>query len=86
MTIASRESFSAISRITSAKIAERARRAMHHPSFWGHPYTCDGQQVPGLPAFCAPQQILFTLDTGGGYRSITGFIDTPALFASAVPG
>ena len=30
----------------------------NRPSFDGHAYTCDGEQVPDLPALCAPQQIL----------------------------
>lgn len=32
------------------------------PSFMGHPYTCDGEQLEGLPALCSPQQILAEVD------------------------
>jgi len=68
-------------RASSPALAERARAAVDHPSFWGHPYTCDGRQVPGMPALCAPQQILFERAPGGGYRSVSGWIPTDRLFA-----
>lgn len=71
-------------RITSTAIADRARSATHHRSFWGHPYTCDGRQVPGLPALCAPQQILFERTAAGGFRSVSGWIPTDRLFARAL--
>jgi branched-chain amino acid transport system substrate-binding protein len=53
------------------------------PSFWGHPYTCDGQQVPGLPALCSPQQSLFSLpdDSGDAVPAGDEWIDVPALVA-----
>ncbi|MFZ9627849.1 MAG: ABC transporter substrate-binding protein [Ilumatobacteraceae bacterium] len=71
--------------VTSAALAALARQAVGRPSFWGHPFTCDGQQVPGLPALCAPQQVLFTLaDGGSGFTSVSGFIATDELFAAAL--
>ena len=57
------------------------RSAVDRPSFWGHPYTCDGQQVPGLPALCAPQQTIFSIAEGELVPAHEGWIDTPALFA-----
>ena len=71
--------------ISSASLMELARNAVDQPSFWGHPYTCDGLQVPGLPALCAPQQILFT-SSGVGEEpiEITGWIPTDELFAGAL--
>jgi branched-chain amino acid transport system substrate-binding protein len=69
--------------ISADRLVELARASVDRPSFWGHPYTCDGEQVPGLPALCAPQQILFTAgDSPTGYEAITGWIATDELFAS----
>ena len=67
--------------ITSASILSAARATVDQPSFWGHPYTCDGNQVPGLPALCAPQQILFEVASGGADPTGVGdWIDTAELF------
>jgi len=57
------------------------RSAVDRPSFWGHPYTCDKQQIPGLPALCAPQQAIFSIVEGEVVPADDGWIDTPALFA-----
>jgi branched-chain amino acid transport system substrate-binding protein len=71
--------------VTSDGLIELARSAVDRPSFWGHPYTCDGQQVPGLPALCAPQQILFELPAvGEDVVASTDWIATDELFAAAV--
>lgn len=71
--------------ISSENIMSLARSAVDRPSFWGHPYTCDGQQVPGLPALCAPQQILFTFPAvGEDPVEITDWIPTDELFAAAL--
>ncbi len=70
--------------VTSAALIDLIRSTDDRPSFWGHPYTCDGNQVPGLAALCAPQQVMFRVngpglddnaDVGGGW------IDTVELFA-----
>jgi len=69
---------------TSETLIGLARAAVDHPSFWGHPYTCDGNQVPGLPALCAPQQLLFELEAvGAPFTAVTGWIPTDKLFADA---
>jgi branched-chain amino acid transport system substrate-binding protein len=71
--------------VSSEALIELARSAVDRPSFWGHPYTCDGQQVPGLPALCAPQQILFELPAvGEDPVAATDWIATDELFAAAV--
>ncbi len=44
----------------SAALGARA----DEPSFMGHPYTCDRQQLSGLPAMCSPQQILARMEDG----------------------
>jgi len=71
--------------VTSEGLLDLARNSVDEPSFWGHPYTCDGRQVPGLPALCAPQQILFTFDAvGQDPVEITDWIPTDELFAAAL--
>lgn len=71
--------------ITSQAIMDVARSAVDRPSFWGHPYTCDGKQVPGLPALCAPQQILFAVPgVGEDVVAVSDWIPTDELFAAAV--
>ena len=68
---------------TPGVLASLAESAVDRPSFWGHPYTCDGRQVPGLRALCAPQQALFRLAAGGGIEGITDWIATDELFAAS---
>ena len=58
--------------------ARPARAAVDHPSFNGHNYTCDGKQVPDLPALCAPQEILVE-HRDGTLAQLTDWIDVPAL-------
>jgi branched-chain amino acid transport system substrate-binding protein len=66
-------------------VLELAGDAEDRPSFWGHPYTCDGQQVEGLPSLCAPQQTLFTATGPMEFERIgEPYIDTPALFRAAL--
>jgi branched-chain amino acid transport system substrate-binding protein len=64
--------------ITKASLLERVRAARDHPSFAGHPFTCDGQQIPDLPALCSPQEVLVE-NRGDELVPITGWIDVPAL-------
>jgi branched-chain amino acid transport system substrate-binding protein len=68
---------------TPAALMDELRGSVDAPSFWGHPFTCDGRQVPGLPALCAPQQTLFRLpDDSGTVEPVTDdWIDVPALVA-----
>lgn len=67
-----------------AELIRVAGEAVGRVSFWGHPYTCDGRQVPGLPALCAPQQVLFRISPDGGVRGISDWIATDQLFAAAL--
>lgn len=62
------------------------RAAVDEPSFWGHAYTCDGEQVAGLPALCAPQQSLFRIEDGVNTTLNEDWYDTVALFADAGAG
>ena len=66
-------------------ILDLVRQAVDRPSFWGHAYTCDGEQVAGLPALCAPQQTLFTANGPRDFVQVgEPFMDTVALFEDAL--
>lgn len=73
-----------VANATAPVIAALARDAVGRRSFWGHPYTCDGRQVPGLRALCAPQQVLFGRSANGTVTSRSGWIATDELFAEAL--
>lgn len=65
--------------LSSQAIIDDFRSAVDRPSYMGHAYTCDGQQMGGdLPAICAPQQIL-TQMTDGELEQISDWIDVSAL-------
>jgi branched-chain amino acid transport system substrate-binding protein len=66
--------------VSKESLLAAARDTKDHPSFAGHAYTCDGKQVPELPALCAPQQIL-VIHENGGLKELTDWIDVPALLA-----
>lgn len=69
---------------TPAELTRLARAAVGRRSFWGHPYTCDDMQVPGLRALCAPQQVLFRAATAGSFEAITDWVETDELFQRAL--
>jgi hypothetical protein len=48
--------------VTGAKLIAALRAAKDAPSFGGHPYTCDGRQIPAMPALCAPQQVIAQIE------------------------
>jgi branched-chain amino acid transport system substrate-binding protein len=64
--------------VSRAALLDLVRAARNRPSFDGHDYTCDGKQVPDLPALCAPQQIL-VVRNGAALDPITDWIDVPAI-------
>jgi branched-chain amino acid transport system substrate-binding protein len=66
--------------ISRSSIVAHLRQQRDHPSFTGHAYTCDGQQIPDLPAICAPQQILVQRQ-GDRVVPVTDWIDVPGLVA-----
>ncbi len=71
--------------ITSQGIVDVASAAVDRRSYWGHSYTCDGQRVPGLPALCAPEQLLFTIPADGGLpTAASDWIETDDLFNAAI--
>jgi branched-chain amino acid transport system substrate-binding protein len=67
--------------VSSATIIERLQAARDVPSYDGHPYTCDGEQIPALPALCAPQQVLARVVDGRLTPESDGWIDVPAVLA-----
>ena len=60
--------------ITPEAIIAKFRRAKNVPSFFGHPYTCDGNQLEGYPSICSPQQTLGKLQNGA-ITQLTDWID-----------
>lgn len=66
--------------VTPESITEAIESRVDAPSFMGHPYTCDQQQLRGLPAICSPQQILAQME-GGELVQLGDWIDV-----GSVPG
>jgi branched-chain amino acid transport system substrate-binding protein len=69
--------------IDAPSIVEGLRAGRDAPSFMGHPYTCDGEQLIGLPAMCSPQQILTRL-VDGNLQQVGTWIDVGSIYAAAV--
>lgn len=70
--------------ITSGAVVDALRASKDEPSFDGHPFTCDGKQVPGLPGLCAPQQVLVELQAGGKFAEVSdGWVDVSKVLADA---
>jgi branched-chain amino acid transport system substrate-binding protein len=65
--------------ITPASITEALRAQVDAPSFMGHPYTCDGEQFPGLPAMCSPQQVLAEMQDGA-LAQTSDWIDVGSIY------
>jgi branched-chain amino acid transport system substrate-binding protein len=59
---------------TREAILGELRAARDAPSFYGHPYTCDGEQLEGYPSMCAPQQTLGVL-RDGSLEQLTDWLD-----------
>jgi branched-chain amino acid transport system substrate-binding protein len=69
--------------LTPEAVASWFRERVDQPSFDGHPYTCDGTQVPGLPALCAPQQVLIRFEDGTMVQHSEGWIDVPEILSGS---
>jgi branched-chain amino acid transport system substrate-binding protein len=69
-------------RVSPATLIEALRASRDHPSFAGHPYTCDGTPIPDLPSLCAPQQIIAHFDGEQFSQASESWIDVPALVAA----
>ena len=64
------------------QIATAFRSAKDTPSFSGHPYTCDGKQIPSMPSLCAAQQVIAEIDASGSFSEASdGWIDVPGVLA-----
>ncbi len=63
--------------LTSAAIIDAFRSSVDVPSFNGHPYTCATPQVPGLPALCAPEQVLVEQRDGSLTEVSDGWVPVP---------
>jgi branched-chain amino acid transport system substrate-binding protein len=61
-----------------AAIIDAFRKSVDHPSFNGHPYTCDGKDFPGLPALCTSEEVIVQ-NVKGTLVPRTGWIDVGAL-------
>lgn len=67
--------------VSAESIIDFFRNAVDEPSYLGHPYTCDGEQMGGeLPAICSPQQVLVRM-TGGKLEAFTDWIQVADLVA-----
>ena len=67
--------------ISAESITAAFQGKVDEPSFNGHPYTCDGEQIPGLPGLCSPQQVLGQREDGSLVQVSDGWVDVPALVA-----
>lgn len=64
-------------RVAPRSILAWFRAAKNQRSFFGHPYTCDGRQLEGYPAFCSPQQNLGVV-RNGAIAPLTTWLDVGA--------
>lgn len=67
--------------LTPEGITEALRSQREAPSFMGHPSTCDGEQLAGLPALCSPQQILAEMREGELVQ-ISDWIDVGQIYGN----
>lgn len=67
---------------TAEAITEALRSQVDAPSFMGHPSTCDGNQLAGLPALCSPQQILVRAEDDDLVQ-ISDWIDVGEIFGGS---
>ena len=68
--------------VTGSRVTTALRAAKDEPSFAGHAYTCDGQQIPSMPSLCAPQQVIAQIDEDGSFSEASdGWIDVPKVLA-----
>lgn len=65
--------------VTPDAVIDALREGTDVPSFMGHPYTCDGEQIAGLPAACSPQQILGRMEAQD-LTQVGDWIDVGAVY------
>ena len=67
---------------TPESLIDWFRATVDQANFDGHPYTCDGEQMPGLPALCSPQQVLVELVGPEEFAEVSdGWIDVAELLS-----
>lgn len=64
------------------RVLDAFRNARDRPSFNGFPFTCDGQQIPSMPAICSPQQVLIAR-RNGTLEQLTDWVDVPGILREA---
>jgi branched-chain amino acid transport system substrate-binding protein len=69
--------------VSPETIIDTLSAARDRPSWDGHDYTCDGEQVPGLPALCAPQQVLIRMVDGNLVLESDGWVDVSEILAGS---
>jgi branched-chain amino acid transport system substrate-binding protein len=69
--------------VDRTSIVEAFRSTEDQPSFNGHPFTCDGEQMPDLQGLCAPQQILLAARGVDDFEQLGDWIDVPAVIDAA---
>ncbi|MGH9189844.1 MAG: ABC transporter substrate-binding protein [Acidimicrobiales bacterium] len=57
--------------LTPADLVRRLKETKAHPAFMGHPYTCDGKQLPFLRSVCNPFVRILHLQSGE-FRDVEG--------------
>ncbi len=71
--------------LSPAAVLENVESSTDRPSFWGFPYTCSEDQIPGLGALCGPNQTVFQIRLVDGELQVEGVgpieIDIPSLVA-----
>jgi branched-chain amino acid transport system substrate-binding protein len=66
--------------LTPASLTATLRSAKAHPSFMGHPFTCDGHQVPLLGALCSAY-VRISAVHDRRLRPVGGWVDTAPVAA-----
>ena len=69
--------------LTTDSILQAFRSGKDNPNFMGHPYTCDGKQLPGSTSVCNAYQRIFTYKDGKSTQ-LADWID-PAPVMSGTP-
>ena len=64
-------------KLSPATITAALRATHDEPSFFGHPYTCDGKQLDGYPSICTAQQTLGKI-SNAKIVPVTGWLDVAA--------
>ncbi|HTY71625.1 MAG TPA: ABC transporter substrate-binding protein [Actinomycetes bacterium] len=67
--------------LTTASILSAFRTGSNHPNFMGHPYTCDGKQLPGSTTVCNAWQHIIQW-SGGKASYLGGYVNPVSAMGS----